>query len=262
MYKVFLVEDEIIIRSGLRQLLEQVIGGYQIIGEASNGKEALDMLKLVQPDVLITDIRMNEMNGLDMIKRLRDQYPDLYVLILSGYADFEYAKQAIRYGISDYLLKPVDRVELAQALDTFKRKARSKDAAVAASDAAEGQAGDEEKAHQGRQLIRRVKQLIAERLDQEISLQYIAEQVHLNHQYLSVLFKNETGQNFSDYVTQCRMSKAKQLLKDTNLKVYEISVLSGYISAKHFMAVFKEAVGMTPSQYRDQIESAISNFHT
>lgn len=246
MYKVFLVEDETIIRKGLKQLIEGVIGGYQVVGEADNGKTALEALKTVRPDLLITDIRMNEMNGLEMIKRLRAHYPDLYVLILSGYADFEYAKQAIKHGISDYLLKPVDRVELMQALDSFKRRAKSREEPAPAGE-------EDEEARRGRGIIRRVKELIAERLDQEISLQSMAEQVHLNHQYLSVLFKNETGQNFSDYVTQCRMNKAKAHLRETNLKIYEVAALSGYVSAKHFMAVFKEVVGMTPTQYREGI---------
>lgn len=245
LHKLFLVEDEALIRAGLKHLIEKVIGGYQVVGEAENGRLALEALKSVKPDVLITDIRMNEMNGLELIKRIRDQYPDMYILILSGYADFEYAKQAIKYGISDYLLKPVDRTELAQALGDFKRRHGTQ------SDA-EAQPGEGESDQKGRQLIRKVKELVALRLDQEISLQYMAEQVHLNHQYLSVLFKSETGQNFTDYVSQCRMNRAKQLLKETNLKIYEVAKLSGYLSSKHFMAVFKDYTGKTPSQFREQ----------
>jgi two-component system, response regulator YesN len=245
MHKLFLVEDEAIIRAGLKQLIEAVIGGYQVVGEAANGKQALEALKGTQPDVLITDIRMNEMNGIDMIGRIRDHQPDLPIIILSGYAEFEYAKQALRYGISDYLLKPVDRIELTQALDKVKRRLEPQSLPAGPGDKEEGQSS-------GRQLIRKVKELVAERLDQEISLQYMADQVHLNHQYLSVLFKSETGQNFSDYVTYCRMNKAKQLLKETNLKIYEVAALSGYLSSKHFMAVFKDTIGMTPSQYRNQ----------
>ncbi len=247
MYKLFLVEDEVIIRKGLKRLIEEVIGGFQIIGEADNGKEALESLKGHMPDLLITDIRMSEMNGIEMIRRIRDQYSDMEIVIISGYADFEYAKQAIKFGVRDYLLKPVDRVELTQVLNEFRRGRELQ------SDGVDSNAEDEESSR-GRQLIRKVKELVAERLDQEISLLYMAEQVHLNHQYLSVLFKSETGQNFSDYVTICRMNKAKQLLKETNLKIYEVAKLSGYISSKHFMAVFKQVVGVTPSHYRDQLE--------
>ncbi|WP_036718848.1 response regulator transcription factor [Paenibacillus harenae] len=247
MYKVFLVEDEAIIRNGLRQLVEEVIGGYRVIGEAENGRAALEALKCAMPDLLITDIRMNEMNGIEMIKRIRDGYPDLYILIVSGFADFEYARQAMKYGISDYLLKPIDRIELAQVLDNFRRKRKH-------PGTVQGLGAEEEDVRHGRQLIRKVKELVLERLDQEISLQYMADQVHLNHQYLSVLFKSETGRTFTDYVTHSRMNKAKQLLKDTNLKIYEVAKLSGYLSSKHFMAVFKDVVGRTPSQFREQPE--------
>lgn len=246
MYTIFLVEDEAVIRTGLKQLIEEVIGGFRVAGEAGNGREALDTLaSMPMPDLLMTDIRMNEMNGIEMIGRIRGMYPALPILILSGYAEFEYAKQALRYGISDYLLKPVDRVELTQVLNRIKRELAVR------SGAAEGEGAGED-AQSGRMLIRKVKELVAERLDQEISLPYLADQVHLNPQYLSALFKSETGQNFSDYVLQCRMNRAKQLLKETHLRIYEVASLSGYASAKHFMAVFKDAVGLTPTQYRDR----------
>jgi len=89
------------------------------------------------------------------------------------------------------------------------------------------------------------------RLHQDISLQYLADQVNLNHRYLSVLFKTETGQNLSDFVMQCRMDKAKELLRGTQLKVQDISRLAGYPNAKYFMTVFKQLVGVTPTEYRD-----------
>ena len=244
MYKVLLVEDEAIIRGGLKQLIEETIGGFQV-AEAASGREALEALEALEtaePDLILTDIRMEGMSGLDMIGRIRERHPDLPVMIISGYADFEYAKQAIKYGVRDYLLKPIDRVELTQTLHRFRKQreeGRSEDA---------GGGGDRNE----RQLIRKVKELIAEHLDKDLSLVYIAERVHLNHQYLSALFKQETGQTFSDYVTQCRMAKAKRLLRETNLKIYEIASLCGYASAKHFMSVFKEMVGATPGQYREQ----------
>jgi two-component system response regulator YesN len=102
-----------------------------------------------------------------------------------------------------------------------------------------------------RQIIRRIKEIITLRLEQDISLQYLADQVNLNHRYLSVLFKTETGVNLSDYVTQCRMEKAKGLLKHTQLKIQDISRLAGYPNAKYFMSVFKQVVGFTPTEYRD-----------
>src|SRR3712207_3645012 len=117
MYKVLVVEDEAVIRGGLKKMIEEVVGGFLVAAQASKGKIALEQLAVWLPDLLVTDIRMSEMNGLDLIKRVREQYPDLPILIISGYNDFEYAKQALRYGVAEYLLKPIDRLELAQFLD-------------------------------------------------------------------------------------------------------------------------------------------------
>jgi len=250
MYKVVLVEDEAIIRDGLKKLIEEVVSGFQVIAQASNGREALENLGNWLPDLLITDIRMSEMNGIDLIKRVREQYASLPILIISGYGDFEYAKQALRYGVAEYLLKPIDRVELAQFLDKLKKKweAGRKPEVSANEEAAPPSRLEKDT----RQIIRRVKELVLQRLDQEISLQYIAEQVHLNPKYLLHFFNTETGQHFSDFVTETRMNQARRLLKQTNLKIYEIAAMCGYSSTKHFTVAFKQLTELSPSEYRDQ----------
>jgi two-component system response regulator YesN len=246
MYSILLVEDEHAIRAGLKKLVEEVIQGFEVKWVAGNGKEAMDMLCGQVPDVLITDIRMSEWNGLQLIERLREKSSDLLVLLISGYSDFEYAKQAIRLGVLGYLLKPVDRVELTQYLSKITKilDARAHPPHLLQDVSKETK--------QERPIIRKVKEFIGERLDQEISLQYISEQVGLNPQYLSSMFKLETGQNFNDYVTEMRMNKAKHLLKNSNLKIYEVAELVGYMNPKHFMASFKQSVGMTPTQFRGQ----------
>ncbi len=242
MYKVLLAEDELKIREGVRDIVNDVMTDFQVIGEASNGKEALGLLVQHMPDVLITDIRMPEMSGIDLIRHAREQLPELDIIIFSGYGDFEYAKSGIHYGVADYLLKPVDRVELIAVMERIKRKLRS-------------QQPDSEptnnEGEQERHIIRKVKSIIMDNLEKEISLQNIANNVHMNYRYLSVLFKNETGQNFSDYVTALRIAKGKRLLTETNLKIIEIARLCGYANYKYFMAVFKRSVGLTPSEYRD-----------
>lgn len=242
MNKVLLVEDEQVIRQGLKRLMEEVIGGWKVIGEADNGQAALELLKGVTPDLIVTDIRMDGMNGIELIQKIRSRLHNVDIIIISGHADFEYAQKAIKYGVSDYILKPVDRVELALILEQLKRRRSD------STDQSDIQSVED---NTGRNIIRQVKQLVISQLDQDISLQSIAEQVHLNHQYLSTLFKTETGQNFSEFVTQSRMERAKELLKTTNMKVYEIASLSGYLSSKHFMAVFKQIVGVTPTEYRE-----------
>jgi YesN/AraC family two-component response regulator len=229
-----LVEDEEIIRNGLKKMIEQVIGGYTICAEAENAEDALLMLEKVQPDILITDIKMENMNGLEMIRKIKLKNDNLPIIIISGYAYFQFAKEAILYGASAYLLKPVNRMELMQVLEKCVPV----------------QPAEEDESHN--LLIQKVKAIIKEKLGEEISLRNIADEIGINHQYLSALFKECTGKNFSKYVTEKRIQNAKRLLKDTNLKIYEIAEMSGYRSMKHFANVFRENVNCTPSEYRNK----------
>ncbi|NQX67028.1 response regulator [Paenibacillus alba] len=255
MIQILLVEDEMNLRSRFRKLLEDVIGGCKVTGEASNGLEALEWLKTNTVDAVITDIRMKDMNGIELMKRLKEQSPLMPVVIISGYSDFGFAREALRYEVTDYLLKPVDRVELTQVIQKIAKKINGLSPVSDHKDVhtlplAEQGIVDNPIVEE-RQIIRRIKEIIALRLEQDISLQYLAEQVNLNHRYLSVLFKTETGENLSDYVTQCRIEKAKNLIKHTQLKIQDISRLVGYPNAKYFMSVFKQTVGSTPTEYRD-----------
>jgi two-component system, response regulator YesN len=248
-YRVLLVEDETVIRKGLKKLIEELVADYRVSHEAINGREALQLLQQITPppDLLVTDVRMPDMNGLELVRQVR-QLPggrDLPVLIISGHDDFEYAKTALRYGVADYLLKPVDRAELALFLENLKR--RRADVPVEPP----GAIKPENEPDKDKKVIRRIKELVQERLADEISLPSIASAVGLNAKYLSDLFKAETGQPFSDYVTHARMERARQLLTETNLKIYEVATLCGYSSAKHFTVAFRQATGRSPSEYRD-----------
>ncbi|MFS0553331.1 response regulator transcription factor [Brevibacillus sp. 179-C9.3 HS] len=245
MYKVLLVEDERMIREGLRMLIEKGTSGFAIMAEAENGKEALHFLRTEMPDLIVTDIRMREVDGLALIGKIREMYEELPIVIISGYGDFHYAQKALKYKVSDYLLKPIDRLELVSTLSKIRQALdRKKNAREEESSADVGH-------REERQIIRKVKAFIHDHLDGDLRLQTLAESVHLNPIYLSQLFKAETGENVSDYITQSRMKRAKQLLQETSLKVYDIARLVGYQSAKHFMIVFKKEVGLTPGSYRD-----------
>lgn len=245
-YKVLLVEDEEQIRAGLKSLIEDVIGGFRVVAEARNGEEALAMLKREIPELIITDIRMGRMNGLDMIETIRNEFPEMYIIIISGYQDFVYAKKAILYNVQEYLLKPIDRAELAQSLTRFRRKREKPELpqSIVTTEGAQSESDANRK-------IQQIRQLVADNLDRNISLQFIADKLYMNRQYLSTFFKQHTGENFVEYVIQCRMNRAKELLRDTNLKVYEIAKLCGYENIKYFMTVFKQLAGTTPGDYRE-----------
>lgn len=243
MYRMLLVEDEGLIREGLRKMIEQLGIGFQIVAEAANGKEALQIMMEHELDVVLTDIRMKEMDGLLFIEKLREAGKEIPVIIITGHHEIEYTRKAIKNRVADYVLKPVNRTELSRTLLQIKSQL---DQARGQTTAQAGEASDESL------LIRKAKELIHDRLGHEITLQSIADEVHLSYHYLSQLFKNETGRSFVEYVTECRMEKAKKLLRESNMKVYQIAELSGYPNPKHFMTVFKQQTGITPKEYREQ----------
>ena len=237
---VLLVEDERTIRQGLRDLLENVIGGVSVSWEAQNGKEALHILKKEVPDLLITDVRMPEMNGLDLINQAKSLHSFLSIVVISGYDEFEYAKKAMRYGVKHYLLKPVNRSELAMVLEEIKQELF-------------GQKESKDHLLQDEQskMINNIKSIISDNLCEDITLEFIGRAVNLSPSYVSQLFKKETGVNFSEFVAETRINTAKKLLIETQLKVYDIARIVGYHSAKHFMTVFKRHTALTPTKYRE-----------
>lgn len=231
--EVLVIEDEQIIRQGLKVLLEQVIGGIQVI-EAKSGEEGITRIHQRLPHLIITDIRMGAMDGLTFIGKARQVSKDIPIIILSGHNDFEYARTALRYGITDYLLKPVNRIELSEVVSkVFKTNESTNDGTS--------------------NQFQKILQFIDDHLSQEITLKMIAEHVYLHPQYIGQLFKTELNQTFTDYLTKKRIKYAQKLLRQTHLKVYEVAQLSGYKSAKHFMTLFKQEVGMTPIQYRQSL---------
>lgn len=230
MKEVLVVEDEAIIRQGLKVLLEEVIGNYKVV-EAKSGEEGLAIVHQRLPHLIITDIRMGGMDGLAFIAKVRQVSTDLPIIILSGHSDFEYARTSLRYGITDYLLKPVNRVELSEVLSKIFKDNEDENMDVSRN-------------------IQKILAYVDDHLGQELTLKQIAEYMYLHPQYIGQLFKTELNQTFSDYLTVQRLKQSKKLLKTTNLKVYEVAQLSGYKSPKHFMTLFKQEVGMTPKEYR------------
>lgn len=248
MYNVLLVEDEKVIRNGMVVLINEVAVGFKAMWEAGDGTRAWEILQHEMPDVLITDIRMPKMDGLHLIRKAKTLYPDMPVVIVSGYDDFEYARRAIKYGVQDYLLKPINRVEFVSTMEKVHARCEAQKEETDASDSQPHPALSETDSP----IIQEIKTYVLHHMDAEISLQAAAEKVHVHPNYLSQLFKKETGKNFSQFIREIRLSRAKELLRETNLKIYEVARLSGYVSDKHFTRVFKSAEGKTPKEYRTE----------
>lgn len=231
MKEVLVVEDEAIIRQGLKVLLEAVSDEIQVI-EAKSGEEGLSLVRRRLPGLIITDIRMGGMDGLSFIGQVRQISGDVPIIILSGHSDFEYARASLKHNVVDYLLKPVNRVELSVTVTKIFKNKREAQADVSKQ-------------------FQKIIQYIDDHIGQEITLKQIADHMFLHPQYVGQLFKTEMNKTFTDYLTDERLKRAKQLLKATNLKVYEVAQLSGYKSPKHFMTLFKQEVGLSPKKYRE-----------
>ena len=235
--RVLLVDDEIMIREGFKRLFDWEAHDCEVVGEAADGMEALAQIDALQPDLAIMDINIPIMNGLKVIQLSRIKHPDMAFVIVSGYDDFAYCREALRLQITDYILKPVNYEEFGSCIDNlkislFERKTK------------------EESDRQEERTIEGIVRYLQEHLREEITLNILAEEFHLSAQYISQLFKNEIGVNFLAYLTNIRMEKAKKLLLSTPLPIAEVSEQCGYGDYRVFTKVFKKSEGITPSQYR------------
>ena len=235
--RVLLVDDEIMIREGFKRLFDWQAHGCAVVGEAADGVQALSQIDELSPDIVIMDINIPLMNGLKVIQMARLRRPDMAFIIVSGYDDFSYCREALKLQITDYLLKPVDYEEFGACIDSLR---------ISLFERAVSGAEEKEESKTILQLTRYLQEHLAE----ELSLQILADAFHLSAPYISQLFKNEIGVNFLSYLTNIRMERAKKLLVSTDLPIAEISQKAGYPDYRVFTKAFKKAEGVTPSQYR------------
>lgn len=235
--RVLLVDDEIMIREGFKSLFDWENHDCEVVGEAADGMEAMAQIDALLPDIVIMDINIPILNGLKVIQRSRLKYPDMAFIIVSGYDDFAYCREALRLQITDYILKPVNYDEFGSCIDNLKISIFENNTA-------------EESGEEDERTIVGIVRYMQEHMTEEVSLNILAEEFHLSAQYISQLFKNEIGVNFLAYLTNIRMEQAKKLLLSSQLSIAEISERSGYGDYRVFTKAFKKAEGVTPSQYR------------
>lgn len=237
---VLIVDDESYMTEYLKELVDWSDYGFDTVLTAGGGSLAKDLIREHEPQLLITDIKMPRVSGLDLAEFVSEQCLDTKVVIVSGYSEFEYAKQAMRFGVSEYLVKPVLQENVTETLGRIFGKKVAKGTESEKPYAT----GNQE------EIIGRAQLYICENFDRDLSLDLLAEVVHLNPSYLSRLFKEITGQNLSAYITDVRMEKAAQLLDQTDLRVHEVMEAVGYQKSQHFARLFREKYGVTPKEYR------------
>ena len=242
-YRVMVVEDEKIIRNGVTSVINRFGNGMQVCWECADAYTAWDLFQAEGPDLVVTDIVMRGMTGLDLTRKIREVGSDVPVVLLSGYAEFEYARNAIQLGVCEYVVKPLNIKRFTELLARLKQLMDERSGVPASI--------REEETSAGNQAIRRVEEYVCANLGGDLSLSTVAAKVNLSTNYLSMLFKNKTNQKYTEYVLHMRMEKAKKLLQESEFKIYEISEICGYNSVKHFISAFKKYTGTTPMQYKN-----------
>ena len=239
---VLIVDDESYMVEYMKNLVDWKSYGFDQVLTARGGGLARDLLIKHRPELLITDIKMPKISGLDLSRLIDENRYQTRVIIISGYSDFEYAKQALRYRVSEYLVKPVLREDLEEALER-----------ILPGSTKGGERGESEEQGPSRDkyaAVSSVKAYIHENYSQDLSLDALGDAVNLHPVYLSRIFKEVTDVNLSAYIADVRMQKAAKLLAETDLKVHEVMDKLGYRKRQHFTKLFKEKYGMTPKEYR------------
>ncbi|SDP37994.1 response regulator transcription factor [Selenomonas ruminantium] len=238
MLRIVLVEDEDIIRRGLVETVDWEAMGAEIAGEAADGEEALPLIRELRPDVLITDIRMNNMDGLELARRLRAENILPRLVFLTSYTDFEYVREALRLQAADYLLKPVDDADLARLMCKLGAVQQEK---LPFEQEMTG-AADSKNPY-----VRAVWQAITANYQNHISLEQVAEEQLVSVSYLSRKLKEETGDTFGTLLAKYRLQQAVRLLRTGRLRVYEVAGQTGFGDYKNFCQVFRRYLDTTPS---------------
>lgn len=245
MLKVLVVEDEEMIRRGIVLAVDWAALGCVVVGEAANGEDGLEAVERYAPSLIITDLKMPRMDGIEMLRQLRERGSDAFVIILTAYDSFEYAQSALRLGAVDFLLKPFHDGDLELAVTALRRRLESKHNQE--SPLIPGiKKGDKSK-----YVLETMAYISDHYNDPAISVGSIAAHLCISEGHLSHTFKKETDYTLLNYLTRYRIHKAMELLRDCRVKVYEVADMVGYKDITYFSATFKKVVGITPSEYQD-----------
>lgn len=246
MLKVLVVDDESVVRKGIVLGVDWASMGCVVVGEATNGEEGIAAVERYNPNLIITDVRMPRMDGIEMMFKLRSQGCRAHVIMLTAYSDFTYARSALQFGAADYLLKPFQNQELVTAIGRVREREQV-ETTLTPQDTLPLLKGDKSK------YVLEALNYIGEHYgDHDISITPIARSLGVSESHLSHVFKKETSYTIVNYLTQYRIHTAMKLLKDCRYKVYEVAEMVGYRDVAYFGSTFKKLTGMSPSEYQDR----------
>ena len=264
MYRVILAEDEELVRRALLATTDWESHGFAVVAAAKDGSEAFAQICAAKPDLVVTDIRMPMLDGISLVRMVREELPAderPFFVILTAHGDFDYARQAVKLDVIDFLTKPLDDAELAATLDKARARLDERNrsrrletmAALATNNAPLGDFAAEtippSRDHSDAYADRAAEE-ISSRFVQNVTVEDVAAKLGISSGYLSKVFKKRTGKTFYDYLAFVRMREAMELLLDPTIRVQEVADRVGYADQRYFSQKFRAIVGCTPSEFR------------
>ncbi|OAB47904.1 response regulator transcription factor [Paenibacillus antarcticus] len=259
MYTLMLVEDEELVRNGIKRFVPLSELNITEIIEASNGEEGLRLFESHRPDVVLLDINMPKMNGLEFARKIKELKPNVKIAVITGYDYYDYAVTALKIGIDDYVLKPVSKNDvfevLSKLVDKMKREEQQtmlQDVVMEFKTTMNNNYSSDDAGYKVS-----IAQIVEDNISNPaFSLTILADQMGFSSGYMSVMFKRLFNVSFQDYMVSIRLERAKLQLLISDMKMYEISFAVGFDNPNYFSVAFKKKFGLSPLQYRERIKDS------
>ena len=256
MYKVVIIDDEPLIVEGLTRTIPWSKWDCQVVGFANDGKEGMEVIRREKPSIVISDINMPKLDGLNMIAGLKSEFPYMQITILTGYREFEFVQTAITLGVTRFLLKPSKMDELTEAIEAMTQKLKNLPPEWLPDSNITEETEEDSVLYSNEAssfIVNKALEYILEHYKEKLRLVDVADQVFVSQWHLSKLLNKHTGQNFSEALNKARIVRAKELLKDPSLRIYDIAEEVGFQDLAHFSRVFKKLEGISANEYRNTI---------
>ncbi|MEH7379481.1 response regulator [Bacillus sp. JJ1533] len=270
--KVIIVDDELFERKAIKKIIQKECPDVDVIDEAPNGRIAIEKATQLKPDIMLMDIKMPGIDGVEAVKQIKQLHPDIKFIMVSAFNTFEYAKEVMQQGVKEYILKPSRKDDILAAIrrvqEEIEEERRQAEAqselknrmkellALAQKEGITSINKDHPhstelwKNNQLHELLSKAKNYIDLRYYESLTLEDVAEYVELSPYHFSKLFKEKMGVTFIDYLTTVRVNQAKREMDDPSKSLKEICYSVGYKDPNYFSRVFKKYTGMSPSEYR------------
>ena len=244
-YRVFVVEDESLIAKNIAKKIEEENSAFKVTGIFSNGEDALAAINEQPPEVVFTDISMPVMSGLELAAKIHESFSHVKTVIITGYSDFKYVKEALHCDVEDYLLKPVNTEELANILNKLK---------LLFTDISDPHsvAKDAERDLTPEEIVSLVKEYVQKNYATDLDLNNIAQNLGFSSSYLTKIFNKIEDITPSKYIRNYRMQVAKQLLGNNDMTISQVASSVGYNDPFHFSKSFKQTFGISPTEFREK----------